>query len=93
MVVSEVLDIAAGSEPTLAAFLISLSRVDARLHSVIKERVCLEHIDDVYLDFSLGWQPLHLEVKPLGVSFGVYIVLKYQVIFVLLNLINSEKIA
>ena len=63
------------------------------MHSVIKERVCLEHIDDVYLDFSLGWQPLHLEVKPLGVSFGVYIVLEYQVIFVLLYLINSEKIA
>jgi hypothetical protein len=53
-------------------------------------------VDDIELSDEVVSQVLHSEVKPLSESFGIHIVLQYQVVHISLNLrstINTLKTA
>ena len=92
ILVAIILNIASCSEPPLSVFFLCFCREDAGLHSVVKQGIALEHVDDVDFDFSFGGKVCHLEIKPLCVSFWVYIILEKKIVLIFWYLVSSEEI-
>ena len=71
-------DSLAFSHPSLPIFLKPLLTESEDFHTMVEQRILLDHIDDVDFDFQIfiGGVVLSFEVEPLVVAFSVDIVLQ-----------------
>lgn len=85
-----VIDLGALPDPPYFSLLVANHWENIRLHARIKKRVLLAKVDNIELEGeSLGDIP-DQEEEPLVVALGVDIILQYQVILIVLDLVDSE---
>ena len=80
MGVSKILDFLSFPDPTFAILLVCFLRIHTGQHAIVKQGIRLPEIDNIELDLFINGQILYPEVKPLGISFCVDIILKEQVV-------------
>ena len=88
MVILEVSDVFASSEPSFFVFPGLLAGINAGEHSIVEEGVSFSEIDDIDLNRFIFGRVVESEIEPLGVSFGIDIVLHQKIIFIGVNLNN-----
>lgn len=71
-----VFDLSTAPHPSAFVSLPIFKREEAGQHAVVEKRVRLPKVDDVDLDRGLFGRIIYPEIKPLGVSLGIHVVLK-----------------
>lgn len=97
VVVLVVAHILSSSRPALVfVFLCKLLRslrVAENFHAFVVETLRLDHVKQVELNFSSFLNVGHSEVEPLCMSFGVDVVLNYQIVFLVAHFADELEIA
>lgn len=65
------------------SLLLLLFRVDEHFHTVVVQTLWLDHVEHIEFNFESFFHIANSEVKPLCVTFRVYVILKNKVIFMI----------
>lgn len=106
VVVLEVAEVLAATVPALTCNTILLAevsilvgkvllplRVNKHLHTVIVQRLRLDHVQHVELDLLAATSVGHAEVEPLRVTFRVDIILQYEIVLAVVLLVHELQVA
>lgn len=77
------------SDPSNISFLVLHHWKYSWFHSIIKEWVLFNQIDNVEFNISIFRYIFDTEKKPLIITFSIDIILKYQIILIELTLVYS----
>lgn len=76
MIIFKVPDAFSTSEPSSLASFELLHRIYARHETIVEKRICFPEIYNIDGKSFVFWRVDYPEVEPLGVSFGVQVVLQ-----------------
>jgi hypothetical protein len=76
----------------LGSFVLFL-RIDENFHAIVIKTLRFDHIKHVEFDLKISLSISNSEVEPLGVTFGVHIILKNEVVFIVILFVRKLEVA
>ena len=73
--------------------LLLLVRVDQDLHALVVETLGFDHVEHIEFDLHSFPDVAHSEEEPLGVSFGVHIILQDEVVLVVADFVRQLEVS